>query len=141
MEILFKYISGAVAALAAVLLPITPLVVTAMVFVAIDFVMGVWASYVESKRSDREWMFESRKAWRTVIKAGFVAVAIVMMWLIDSMLLGFMELHLANLFTGFVCGVELWSFLENASRISGASIFEWLVRWVKRRINREVGDE
>lgn len=141
MEILFKYISGAVAALAAVLLPITPLVVTAMVFVAIDFVMGVWASYVESKRSGGVWMFESRKAWRTVIKAGFVAVAIVMMWLIDSTLLGFMELHLANLFTGFVCGVELWSFLENASRISGASIFEWLVRWVKRRINREVRDE
>lgn len=141
MEILFKYISGAVAALAAVLLPITPLVVTAMVFVAIDFIMGVWASYVESKRSDGVWMFESRKAWRTVIKAGFVAVAIVMMWLIDSTLLGFMELHLANLFTGFVCGVELWSFLENASRISGASIFEWLVRWVKRRINREVRDE
>ena len=83
-------------------------------------------------------MFESRKAWRTIVKAGFVAVAIVMMWIIDNTLLGFMELHLANLFTGFVCGVELWSFLEIASRISGAQIFDWLVRWVKRRINREV---
>lgn len=138
MEILFKYISGAVAAVAAMLLPITPLVVTALVFVAIDFVMGVAASYVESKRKAEVWVFESRKAWRTIVKAGFVAVAIVMMWIIDNTLLGFMELHLANLFTGFVCGVELWSFLENASRISGAQIFDWLVRWVKRRINREV---
>ena len=44
MEILFKYISGAVAAVAAMLLPITPLVVTALVVVAIDFVMGVAAA-------------------------------------------------------------------------------------------------
>lgn len=141
MEILFKYISGAVSAIAAILLPITPLVVTALVFVAIDFIMGVLASYIEVRRRAETWVFESRKAWRTVLKAGFVAVAIVMMWIIDSTLLGFMELHLANLFTGFVCGVELWSFLENASRISGAPIFEWLVRWIKHRVNQEVEHE
>lgn len=79
--------------------------------------------------------------WRTVVKAGFVALAIVMMWTIDSILLGFMHLNLANIFTGFVCGVELWSFIENAARISGSSLFEWLSRWLKRRITKEVGNE
>ena len=51
------------------------------------------------------------------------------------------NLNLANLFTGFVCGVELWSFIENASTISRAPLFEWLSKWVKRRIDRHVDDK
>ena len=87
------------------------------------------------------WWFESRKAWRTVAKAGFVATAIVMMWVIDHELLDFMHLNLAKLFTGFVCGVELWSFLENAAAISDSQLFEMLGRWVKRHVGEEVSDE
>lgn len=141
MAILFKYISGAVAALVALLCPITPLIVTASVFIAIDFVTGIYASYVAAKKEGREWRIESRKAWRTVNKLCFVVTGIVMTWLIDSLVLEFMELHHANIFTGFVCGVELWSFFENATIISQSSLFVWLGRWVKRRIGREVGDE
>ena len=141
MEILFKYLSGALVALVGALCLITPLIASAMLFVAIDFITGVLASRTEARREGREWRLESRKAWRTVAKAGFVALAIVMMWIIDTTLLGFMHLNLANIFTGFVCGVELWSFVENAARISGAPLFEWLSRWLKRRIGKEVGGE
>lgn len=141
MAILFKYISGAVAALVALLCPITPLIVTASVFIAIDFVTGIYASYVSAKKEGREWRIESRKAWRTINKLCFVVTGIVMTWLIDSLVLQFMELHLANIFTGFVCGVELWSFFENATVISQSSLFVWLGRWIKRRIRKEVGDE
>lgn len=141
MEILFKYISGAVVALLGLLCPITPLIASAMVFISIDFLTGILASHAEAKRSGYAWRLESRKAWRTVAKGGFVALAIVMMWIIDSTILGFMHLNLANIFTGFVCGVELWSFIENAARISGAPLFEWLSRWLKHRIGKEVGSE
>ena len=141
MEILFKYISGAVVALVGMLCPITPLIASAMRFAAIEFLAGIVASRAEAKRAGKSWHLESRKAWRTVVKAGFVALAIVMMWIIDATILGFMHLHLANIFTGFVCGVELWSFIENASRISGAPLFEWIGRWLKRRIGKEVGGE
>lgn len=141
MEILFKYISGAVVALLGMLCPITPLIASAMAFISIDFVTGIMASRAEAKRGGEAWRLESRKAWRTVTKGGFVALAIVMMWVIDHAILGFMHLNLANIFTGFVCGVELWSFIENAARISGAPLFEWLGRWFKYRIGREVGGE
>lgn len=141
MAVLFKYISGIVAALAALLCPITPLIITATVFIAIDFVTGIYASYVAACKEGRAWRIESRKAWRTINKLCFVVTGIVMTWLIDSFVLQFMELHLANIFTGFVCGVELWSFIENAAIISQSSLFVWLGRWIKRRIGREVGDE
>lgn len=141
MEILCKYISATVAGLCALLCPIAPLVATALLFIAIDFVTGIMASRMVARREAREWRIESRKAWRTIFKAGFTAVAIIMMWLIDSVLLDFMNLNLANIFTGFVCGVELWSFLENATVISDSPLFSWLSRWVKYRVKREVDNE
>ena len=123
------------------LCPIAPLIATAMLFIAIDFVTGIMASRSVARREGREWWIESRKAWRTVYKAGFTAVAIIMMWLIDHVLLGFMNLNIANLFTGFICGVELWSFLENATTISSSPLFSWLGKWVKRRVEKEVDHE
>ena len=141
MEILCKYISAIVASLCALLCPIAPLIATALTFIFIDFLTGIAASRAVAQREGREWWIESRKAWRTIIKAGFVAIAIVMMWVVDCYVLEFMHLNIAKLFTGFVCGVELWSFLENASSISRSPLFEWLSRWVRRRVEREVGDE
>ena len=123
------------------LCPIAPLIATALVFIAIDFVTGIMASRAVARRESRDWWIESRKAWRTIYKAGFTAVAIIMMWLIDHVLLGFLNLNLANLFTGFVCGVELWSFLENATTISSSPLFSWLGKWVKRRVEKEVDNE
>ena len=94
-----------------------------------------------ARREGRAWYFESREAWRTVLKLALAITAIAMAWLIDSCILDFMELNVARLFTGFTCGVELWSFLENASQLSDAPLFRWLRRYVRRRIRRETGDE
>lgn len=141
MEILFKYVSASLAAVVAIFLPVAPLVAIALLFVAIDFFTGIAASRAVARREGREWWIESRKAWRTILKAGFVAVAIVMMWMVDSFILGFMHLNLANVFTGFVCGVELWSFLENGATISNSPLLAWLGRIVKRRVDEEVQGE
>ncbi|MEG1611543.1 MAG: phage holin family protein, partial [Alistipes sp.] len=134
-------VSGLAAALVALFAPIAPLVVCAVLFIGIDFVTGAAASRAVARRAGRLWWFESREAWRTITKLGLVITAIAMSWLIDSCVLGFMELNLARLFTGFTCGVELWSFLENASQLSDAPLFGWMRRYVHRRIKREVGDE
>lgn len=141
MEALFKYISGAAAGLAALFAPISPLVVCAVLFIGVDFLTGVAASRAAARREGRAWYFESCEAWRTVLKLSFTVTAIAMAWLIDSCILDFLGLNLAKLFTGFTCGVELWSFLENASQLSDAPLFRWLKRYVHRRIRKEVGDE
>lgn len=96
---------------------------------------------VEACREGRAWYFESCKAWRTVLKLTLAVTAISMAWLIDSCVLDFMQLNLARLLTGFTCGVELWSFLENAAQLSDAPLFRWLRRYVRRRIRKEAGDE
>lgn len=141
METLYRFFSGVVAGLAALFAPIGPLIFTTMLFIGIDFVAGVAADRATARREGRLWYFESYKAWRTVVKLALALTAIVMAWLIDRCVLDFMQLNLARMLAGFTCGVELWSFLENAAQLSEAPLFQWLRRYVKRRIGKEVGDE
>ena len=138
MEALYRYINGAVAGVAALFAPVVPLVWALVTFIGIDFLTGVTASRAESRRQGAEWYFESREAWRTVEKLGFTIIALLMAYTIDVVLLDFMHLNLSRLFAGFVCGVELWSFLENACRISSSPLLRHLRAIVRTKIGEEV---
>ncbi len=135
-----KYLTGAVSAVAGLLAPVEPLAVCAAAFVAIDFVTGVLADRRRTLRNGGEWTFSSRKAWRTVTKMCFVMGGIVLAWLIDSLVECFAQIHLAKLFTGFVCGVEFWSYLENASELSGQPVFESFRRFAMRFLKGQGGE-
>ena len=132
MEALFRFFSGAMSAAASFFAPIGGTVVCAVVFVFVDFVTGVAADRSRTHRRRGRWRFESRRAWRSVKKAGFLVTAIAMAWMIDACILDFMELRTARLMAGFACGVEMWSVLENASEISGSPLFMQLRRFVGR---------
>lgn len=137
MEALCRWGSGAVAALAGWLAPVAPLVAAAVAFEAADFVTGVAADRAAARRAGRAWRFESRKAWRTVRKLALTVTAIAMAWLLDVCVLGSERSDLARLFTGFACGVELWSFLENAAQLSRSPLFRRLQRCVGRRFGEK----
>ena len=132
MEALFRYFSGLMSAVASFFAPIGGTVLCAVVFVGVDFVTGVAADRSRTRRLGGRWRFSSRRAWRSVKKAGFLATAIAMAWMIDACILDFVPLHTARLMAGFACGVELWSVLENASEISGSPLFLHLRRFIKR---------
>ena len=87
------------------------------------------------------WGFESEKAWKTVSKLCFIMVGIVMAWLIQRHVLTPLgaNLKLCYLFAGFVCGVEFWSYLENASEISGHPVFRWLRKFMKKKVDETIG--
>ena len=138
MEALYRYFSGCAAALVALFSPAMPIVWCVVGFILFDFVTGVAASLAEAKRGGKAWYFESREAWHTVEKLGFTIVALMMAYTIDVVLLDFMRLNLTRLFAGFVCGVELWSFLENACRISSSPLLRHLRRIVRTKIGEEV---
>ena len=99
---------------------------------------GSAASATVAKREKRAWYFESREAWRTLYKSGFVVIAIGMMWILESCVLDFVNLNLTKLFAGFICSVEMWSFLENAAQLSDAPLFEWMRKYLHRRIEKQI---
>lgn len=139
MEVMYRCINGAILGLAALFAPIKPLIFCALSFILVDFITGVLASRREAKQRCEPWFFSSHEAWRTIHKAGFVLLTIAMSWLIEWFILDFMALNLTRIITGVICGVEMWSFLENASVLSDAKLFEWLRNYVKRKVEKEIG--
>ena len=140
MEAIYRCANGAILGLAALFAPIKPLILCALSFILIDFVTGNVASRCEAKQRDERWYFSSHEAWRTIRKAGFVLLTISMCWLIEWCILDFVALNLTRIITGAICGVEMWSFLENASVLSDAKVFEWLRNYVKRKVEKEIGE-
>lgn len=141
MEALCRYFNGCVAALMAIFAPVVPLVWCVVGFISFDFLTGVLASHADARREGAEWYFTSAEAWRTAQKLGFTIIALCMAYLIDTLMLDFMHLNLTKLFAGFVCGVEMWSFLENACRISSSPMLNYLRRWVGGKVRKEVERE
>ena len=139
MEAIYRCANGAILGLAALFAPIKPLILCALSFILVDFVTGVLASHCEAKQRSEQWYFSSHEAWRTIRKAGFVLLTISMSWLIEWCILDFVTLNLTRILTGAICGVEMWSFLENASVLSDAKLFEWLRNYVKRKVEKEIG--
>lgn len=145
MEALFRAVSGtgagALAGVAALFAPAAPLATCATAAIFVDFVTGCLASRAVARRAGRRWRFESRKAWRTVRKWALVVTGIVMAWTVEYAAGEATGIPMARLFTGFVCGVELWSFLENAAQLSEAPLFRRLKRFLADRIGKEAADE
>lgn len=139
MERSWKWIVASAASLLSLLAPIKALILCAVLFVAIDFVTGVWASFVASRRHGENIAFESDRAWDTVTKMVFIMLGIVMSYLIDAYILDHLHLRLANLFTGFACGVEFFSYLENAAIISNHPIFRWLRKFMGKKVKDKTG--
>lgn len=140
MEALYKFISGLAAAVVGLFAPVAPVILCTMGFILIDFLSGVAADRAAARKEGRAWYFESAKAWRTIRKAALVVVLLSLAWLLDSWVLDFLDLKLARLLAGFTCGVELWSFLENAAQLSGSPLFQWLRRFVHRRLEEASGE-
>ncbi len=134
-----KYISGLIAGVLSFFAPVEPLLVIALAFITIDFVTGILADRHKVRAGGSEWHFESCKAWRTVKKLSFVMAGIMLAWMLDSLLLSFVNLKLANLFTGFVCGVEFWSYLENATTLTGESRFRDAIAVLGKRLGSLFG--
>ena len=136
---MYRFANGAILGLVALFAPRKPLVLCALSCILIDFITGVVASRCEAKQRGERWYFSSHEAWRTIRKAGFVLLTISMSWLIEWCILDFVTLNLTRILTGAICGVEMWSFLENASVLSDAKLFEWLRNYVKRKVEQEIG--
>lgn len=135
-----KILSGLVAGMFAIFVHnLLPLFVTVTVFELVDFITGVVKSAVVAKRTKQRFAFESVKAWRTIYKFVFILIGIVLAEMLDRTIAAETRLRFANYFTAFCCGVEFWSFLENAAVISDHPIFRWLRRYMKFKVEDQIG--
>lgn len=133
-----KWLSGAIFSILGPLLPLRPLAIVLVIFITVDFITGLLASWHRGEG------FCSKKMWRTIYKTVFALTGIVMAHLLDEIVLlpavG-TPLHLAHFFTAFVCGTEFWSFLENASALSQHPIFRIVRRLMNNKFKEATGED
>lgn len=135
-----KALAGFIAGFASIFVEnLLPLFFTVVIFETMDFVTGVIKSGVVSKRKGERFAFESIKAWRTIYKFVFILIGIVLAELLDHTLAEESRLRFANYFTAFCCGVEFWSFLENAAVISDHPVFRWLRKFMCVKLEDQLG--
>lgn len=135
-----KILAGLLAGVAAVFVDnLLPLFLTVTVFELVDFITGCIKSAVVAKRKKEKFAFESVKAWRTIYKYVFLLIGIVLCEMLDHVVVEEGRLRFANYFTGFACGVEFWSFLENAAIISDHPLFRWLRKFMKLKVEETTG--
>ena len=136
----WEYLCAALFALWAFFTPIHAMFIVVMAFIGIDFVTGVWASYAREKRAGRQWAFRSDKAWATVTKFLLSLAGVILAWVLDEWVFTFVNLHAAQIFTGVVCGVEFWSFLENGADIApDTPLFRVLRKIMAKQVEERAG--
>lgn len=108
--------------------PIWILILWMTIFVLFDLCSGVVAA---KKRGE---LLESRKLRRTVNKLIWYFSAVVLAHGLDVGVIPLDELHLAAFMSAIICGVELYSVLENAYTITGNRVFWLLTQFTTQKI-------
>lgn len=115
--------------------PIEVLVLWMLIFIISDMITGIHASLTEGGH------IQSCKLQRTVHKFLLYAMTIVLLEGLDRYLFDLMDLHLANIGATIICGIELWSIMENCYRITGNRVFKILISFTLKKIKDETGVE
>lgn len=114
--------------------PIGALLLWLFVFVMIDMITGMIASSCEGK------IITSKKWGKTIVKIFMYSTTISLLHGIDVDMLIF-PIGLAKVCSTLICGIELYSILENFYRITGNSVFRILTQFTLKKIEDQTGVE
>lgn len=115
--------------------PIQVLFLWLLIFILVDLVTGVCASWNEGK------IITSHGLQKTVIKFITYATAVFLLHGIDVYMVVFANMYLARIGCTIICGIELYSIFENMYRVTGNEVFRILTQFTKKKIVEEMGVE
>jgi len=113
--------------------PLWVLMLWFFIFVMCDMITGVSASIKERK------IITSNKLSRTIRKLVMYSMAIVLVHAIDVEMITIVNLGLARICSAIICGIELYSILENCYRITGNEVFRILTQFTLKKIEDNTG--
>lgn len=120
-------------ALASFFEPVGVILLWMLIFVLVDMISGMYASLKEGTH------LESRRMQKTVIKAIMYSTCIILLHGLDSEIITFMDCGLAKFGATIICGIELYSVLENFYRATGNKVFKILTTFTLNKIKDNTG--
>lgn len=125
IQISAKAVLAFIGAVAAYFLPTVPFIIVATAAVALDCL----TAYTLSRRVRKKFphlaergagKFQSMKLAKVGWTLIRIYLLIVLVFAIDKIIFGEVNLHLANIVSGAVCFAQVWSILENESSCNNA---------------------
>lgn len=114
-------------------LPLYVLLFWMFTFVIIDMISGMLAA------RQRGETLCSKKMKRTISKIMWYSSVIILVHGLDTGVLPFIDLYASQIVTGIICGVELFSNLENLYSSTGNKVFYLLTQWTNKKIHETTG--
>ena len=127
---IYNFFAGFIVAFVGYFSEIEGMVYVVVGAIALDLVTGIWASYKQGKS------IRSRKLWRTVEKMTFCLLLIHLTYSASTEI-GYFDLH-KPIAWGIV-GFELWSMLENITKVKSGGIFTFLKGIMEVSVEKKTG--
>jgi len=113
--------------------PVKEIVHVLLIFIAVDFISGVWAS---RKRREK---IESRRFRKTLTKFLWYTVALILSYMMERTF-HLSWSNLSGIVGGFICFIELKSIFENITVITGEPVFLKILNLIRRRGSKAMED-
>lgn len=111
-------------------------------FILADFYFGYQLSRKvkkENPTATSSGKLESCKWWHTIIKGKDAGIFIALAYLADQFIFRWETPTCALTVTGFICGAEFWSMLENQAYISDRKWAVWIRKYVRNKAEKHLG--
>jgi len=105
--------------------PVKDIVHVMLIFIAIDFLSGLWAA---RKRGEK---LQSRKFRKTLTKFLWYTVALILSFMMEKTF-NLSWSNLSGIVGGFVCFIELKSIFENITHITGEPVFMKILHLIRK---------
>lgn len=117
-----------IAAILAYFSSVAALVQIVLIFVALDFISGVYASY-RTKQN-----FVSHRLRKTIEKFVFYSISIIIAFMFQLEFASWC--NLAQIIAGFIAGTELLSIYENVTKITGLNLKDKVKEYISKILKR-----
>ena len=122
-----KFLFCVLSAIGTFFVPLLPAIYITFSVIAFDAFLGCKVA------RKRNMPIETRKLWKTLVKFLYCMALIVFGYTIDEYILVSLNAHLVELFAGLICGVEVWSAVENLNEIDPTGPWRLLSKFIKSK--------
>ena len=122
-----------IASIAAFFEPVGVVLLWMLIFVLVDMMSGIYATWMSGGH------IESNKLRKTIGKVVMYSTCVVLLHGMDTYMVTFTDCGLAKIGSTIICGIELYSVLENFYSATGNKVFKVLTTFTLNKIKEKTG--
>lgn len=139
MEAMHKWILRLWGGAFGLLMEVEEIMVPCLIFISMDFVLGVATDVKASIKKGEKFGVQSGKLWKTLSKIIGVGIAIILTQLYTNSYIDWLGINLGKIIAGVIAAIELYSILGHLCYLTDWYGFNVIKSIFKKEIEAKVG--